>query len=133
MRSKKKSDLFEEIAKFQRNLIKNKPSIKNMYDEVRMMKYKIRPLQGDISYLNLKNKKFIEILWNLGKLDDFFNKNKKELNKREEEIFKSFFENLYSKLQSQLNKLDLKIKEKLNAPLIIEMEITREIKKNKLN
>jgi hypothetical protein len=100
-----------------------------MYDEVRMMRYKIRPLQGDISYLNLKNKKFIEILWNLGKLDDFFNKNKKELDKKGEEIFKNFFDNLYSKLQNQLNKLDLKIEEKLNMPTVIEMEIIREIKR----
>jgi hypothetical protein len=129
MRSKKKLDLFDEIAKFQKNLIKNKPSLKDMYDEVRMMRYKIRPLQGDISYLNLKNKKFIEILWNLGKLDDFFNKNKKELDKKGEEIFKNFFDNLYSKLQNQLNKLDLKIEEKLNMPTVIEMEIIREIKR----
>lgn len=129
MRSKKKLDLFDEIAKFQKNLIKNKPSLKDMYDEVRMMRYKIRPLQGDISYLNLKNKKFIEILWNLGKLYDFFNKNKKELDKKGEEIFKNFFDNLYSKLQNQLNKLDLKIEEKLNMPTVIEMEIIREIKR----
>ena len=133
MKNKKKSDILEEIARFQKNIIKNKPSLKEMYDQVRMMRYKIKPLQGDISYLNLKNREFIEILWHLGKLDDFFNENKKDLSIKQKEIFYDFFENLYSKLQTQLNSLDLKIKKSINMPLIIEMEIIREIKKTKLN
>ena len=133
MKNKKKSDILEEIVRFQKNIIKNKPSLKEMYDQVRMMRYKIKPLQGDISYLNLKNREFIEILWHLGKLDDFFNENKKDLSIKQKEIFYNFFENLYLKLQTQLNSLDLKIQKNINMPLIIEMEIIREIKKTKLN
>jgi len=133
MTNKKKIDFLEEIAKFQTSIIKNKPSLKEMYEQVRMMRYKIKPVQGDISYLNLKNRKFIEILWHLGKLDDFFNKNKKKLNIKQKEIFYDFFENVYTKLQAQLNSLDLKIKKSIDMPLIIEMEIIREMKKTKLN
>lgn len=134
MSYKRKTDLLEEIVKFQNNLLKNKPSEQVMFDQVRMMRYKIRPLQGDVSMLDFKNKKFIEILWNLGKLDEFFNKRKNFLNKRQKEIFYSFFEGVYAKLQHQLNHLDLKFDQKDDTSAIIEMEIVREIsRKKKLN
>ena len=134
MSYKRKTDLLEEIVKLQNNLLKNKPSEQAMFDQVRMMRYKIRPLQGDVSMLDFKNKKFIEILWNLGKLDEFFNKRKNFLNKRQKEIFYSFFEGVYAKLQHQLNHLDLKFDQKDDTSSIIEMEIVREIsRKKKLN
>ena len=111
MRQKKNPDLIEDIVNFQKELIKNKPSHNIMYEQVRMMRYKIRPLQGDISELNFKNEKFIEILWNLGKLDEFFDKKKKLLDKRQKEIFYGFLDKIYDKLQHQLNHLDLKFSE----------------------
>ena len=109
MRQKKNPDLIEDIVNFQKELIKNKPSHNIMYEQVRMMRYKIRPLQGDISELNFKNEKFIEILWNLGKLDEFFDKKKKLLDKRQKEIFYGFLDKIYDKLQHQFNHFDLKI------------------------
>src|SRR3990167_7862228 len=109
MRQKKNPDLIEDIVNFQKELIKNKLSHNIMYDQVRMMRYKIRPLQGDISALDFKNEKFIEILWNLGKLDEFFNKKKSLLDKKQKEILYGFLENIYAKLQHQLNHLDLKL------------------------
>mgnify|MGYP001613002858 FL=1 len=134
MSLKKKTDLLEEIVNFQSELLKNKPTDQIMFEQVRMMRYKIRPLQGDISILDLKNKKFIEILWNLGKLDEFFNKRKNFLNNRQREIFYSFFEGIYAKLQHQLNHLDLKFDQNDDSSSIIEMEIVREIsRKRKLN
>ncbi|OGK30996.1 hypothetical protein A3F29_02495 [Candidatus Roizmanbacteria bacterium RIFCSPHIGHO2_12_FULL_33_9] len=134
MRQKKNPDLIEDIVNFQKELIKNKPSHNIMYEQVRMMRYKIRPLQGDISELNFKNEKFIEILWNLGKLDEFFDKKKKLLDKRQKEIFYGFLDKIYDKLQHQLNHLDLKFSEADEKSSIIEMEILREMgKKRKLN
>lgn len=134
MRQKNNSDLIEDIVNFQRDLTKNKPSHDIMYEQVRMMRYKIRPLQGDISLLNFKDKKFIEILWNLGKLDEFFDKKKNVLNKRQKEIFFGFLDKIYDKLQHQLNHLDLKYSESDEKHSIIEMEILRELgKTRKLN
>jgi len=136
MSIKKKLDVLEDIVRFQKSLIKNRPSQEIMYEQVRMMRYKIRPLQGDISALDFKNEKFIEILWNLGKLDEFFNKKKSLLDKKQKEILYGFLENIYAKLQHQLNHLDLKLDEVENneASSIIEMEILREFgKKRKLN
>ncbi len=134
MSYKKKTDMLEEIVNFQNELLKNKPTDQIMFEQVRMMRYKIRPLQGDISILDFKNKKFIEILWNLGKLDEFFNKRKNFLNNRQKEIFYSFFEGIYARLQHQLNHLDLKFDQNDDSSSIIEMEIVREInRKRKLN
>ena len=43
-----------------------------MYEEIRMMKFRIRPLQGNVLSVNLNNEKFIEVLWSMGKLDEFY-------------------------------------------------------------
>lgn len=127
MKKRSRTDLLQVIADFQKKIIENKPSVEAMYEEVRMMHFKIRPLQGDLSQLNLKEEKFIEILWSLGKLDEFFQRQYKKLNSRnQKEVFFKFFDNLYEKLQTQLNKLDLKAAKELNLSATIEMEIFKE-------
>ncbi len=135
MKKRNRADLLQIIADFQKKILEDKPSLQEMYEEVRMMHFKIRPLQGDLSQLNFKEEKFIEILWSLGKLDEFFHRQYKKLNGRnQKEVFFKFFDNLYEKLQAQLNKLDLKAAEKLNLSATIEMEIFKENKlRKKLN
>lgn len=127
MKKRNRTDLLQVIADFQKKILENKPSTQEMYEEVRMMHFKIRPLQGDLSQLNFKEEKFIEILWSLGKLDEFFHRQYKKLNSRnQKEVFFKFFDGLYEKLQTQLNKLDLKTAEKLSLSATIEMEIFKE-------
>lgn len=134
MKKKKRTDLLALIFDFQRNLFKNKPSTEKMFEEVRMMKFKIRPLQGDVSDLNLRDKQFIEILWNLGKLDDFFHKESTNLTSDQKEVFFRFLDDLYERFQTQLNKVDLKMPTETFSTSTIEMEIFKEdILKKKLN
>lgn len=123
--------LFGEIQK----KISTKPSINQIFEEVQMMKFKIKPLQGDVSAYNLKNEKFIESLWSLGKLDEFFHKEFPHLSKKEQEIFLNFFDTLYSKYQQQLNQINLQPTRKMTAKTgLLELEIYKERKlKKKLN
>lgn len=106
-----------------------------MYDEVRMMHFKIRPLQGDISHLDLKDKVFLEALWSLGKLDEFFKKEGSKYNKREREIFFRYFDSLHARFARSLQKVRLEPSEDADDPSpFIEMEIYREdIRKKKIN
>ena len=96
-----------------------------MYEEVRMMKFKIKPLQGDISLLNLGNANFIEILWGLGKLDEFFQGHYKKIAMRKRDLFLRLFDEIHENFQDQLNALNLK-PEKVSDSSMFEMEIFKE-------
>jgi len=55
-KEEKKVDVFLLLKDFQR-LIKKKPPVKKMVEEIMMMGLKIKPVLGDISLLDLSNKK----------------------------------------------------------------------------
>lgn len=126
MKKKETVDLLLILADFQRNTLESKPSIEAMVDEVRMMHFKIRPLQGDVSLLDLREDKLIETLWNLGKLDEFYQKHNNRLTSGQKSIFFNFFEEIYGKFQNQLNKLNLRSTVEKDVPSTIEMEIFKD-------
>ena len=123
--------LFGDIQK----VISSKPTANQMFEEVRMMKFKIKPIQGDLMSFNLKNQQFIESLWSLGKLDEFFFREVPSLSKKEKEIFMKFFDSLYFKYQQQLNQSNLQQRRlTLKRTGLLELEIYKERKlKKKVN
>ncbi len=125
MKKRKPIDVLGIIANFQKDVLGNKPSRNQMADDVRMMKFKIRPLQGDVSLLNLNDSTLIEMLWNLGKLEEFYSQQSRGLNFNQREIFLRFFDNMYGQFQDQLNKINLRSKTE-KASSTIEMEIFKE-------
>ena len=134
MRKKTNKDILSLINNIQK-IISTKPNTNQMIEEVRMMKFKIKPIQGDVSAFNLKNERFIESLWSLGKLDEFFHKEFPHLSKKEQEVFLRFFDNLYFKYQQQLNQINLRpAKTALTKTGLLELEIYKERKlKKKVN
>jgi NCAIR mutase (PurE)-related protein len=102
------TDVIEIVTNFQKRILDNKPTSDLMYQEVRMMKFKVKPVIGDISFLNLKNNSFIEILWSLGKIDEFFQNHNENLSEDEREIFYRLLDEMYEKYQEELNTVDLK-------------------------
>ena len=105
-----------------------------MWAEVCMMKFKIRPVMGDISSLNFHNNNLIELMWSLGKLDDFFHQEYKKLSNSQKDIFFKIFEDLHEQFQSELNALNLNrnVADSVNPSL--EMEIFKEhTPKSKIN
>jgi len=123
---KNKKDNVSKIVQDFQALVKHKPSMEEMFFEVRMMKFKIRPLSGDILSVDLNDRKFIEVLWNLGKLDQFFQKKYPGLTRREKEIFVRIFDDLYAKYQTELNQIRLIRKNISKKSQILEMEIFKE-------
>ncbi len=119
-------DILSLINNIQK-IISTKPNTNQMFEEVQMMKFKIKPLQGDVSAFNLKNEKFIESLWSLGKLDEFFRKEFPQLSKKEQEVFLRFFDSLYIKYQQQLNQVNLQPARRMTAKTgLLELEIYKE-------
>lgn len=131
MKKKNESDIVLLLEQFQKNILGNKPSIGQMIKEVQMMRFKIRPIQGDFSYLNFQNSRFIEILWSLGKMDEFFDRRLSALPTKQKGIFFNYFDSMYRSFQDELNKLNLKIPQTGKLSSVFEMEIFKEKKRNK--
>lgn len=125
MRKKQNHDVLAIINDFKK-IIDSKPPATTMMEEVRMMKFKVHPIQGDISEFNLKNERLLETLWSLGKLDELFQKEYANLTSKEKNVFIRIFDGLYQRFQSELNGINLKRNKFGNPPPVLEMEIFRE-------
>lgn len=116
-------DIFSKLKK----ALGTKPSLDKMYDEIRMMRFKIRPISGDVSLLQFKNSELIEALWGLGKLDEVFQKEYDNLGNDQKEVFFRLFDNLYHQYQEQLNKININKELKPKLSQVFEMEIFKDI------
>jgi len=134
MRNKSENDIIKEFCLFEDDVIKHKPPMNQMIHEVQMMKFKIKPLQGDFSFLNFSKDSFIESLWSLGKLDEFYRKTYPSVKKQEKAIFLSLFEGFQKAFQEDLKNISLKKMDFKNLPITeyFEMEIYRDSHKKKI-
>jgi hypothetical protein len=134
MTQKKMIDIVDMFNTFQRDVLENKPTFTQMYNEIRMMNFKIRPLQGDLSVLDFKNTQFIETLWSLGKLDEFFQYHVQHVGERQKTTFYRLFDEMYETYQSDLNAINMKTEEVTrSAGSGFELEIFKERRDRKLN
>ena len=119
-------DVLGLFLEFQKNIVEQKPTTDKMYEELQMMRFKIKPVQGDLSVLNFKDNQLIEVLWNLGKLDEFFQQKYRRLPYSKKKMFFQMFENLHKTYQDKLNALSIHAKEQVNLTSTVEMEIYKE-------
>ena len=115
----------KDIIEVFKKVVDNKPDFFQMYDDVRMMKFKIRPIQGDVATLDFNNKKFIETLWSLGKLEEIYYQQMSHLSEKDKKLFINIFDNVYQNYKTNLNKVNMStlgIKKKQT----LEMEIFKE-------
>lgn len=125
---RKTVDVLDIFSKFQHDVLEHKPALEQMYADVQMMQFKVRPLAGDIAGINFDNIIFIETLWSLGKLDEFFHQTVTSLSKTEKKVFYQLFDGLYKQYQSKLNKVNLKTDLPDTSSGAFEVEIFREKK-----
>ena len=120
---------------FKANVLDRKPSHEQMVQDVYMMKFKIRPLQGDVSRLNFSNTTFVETIWQLGKMDDFIEKHIHKIGKKQENAFFHYFDGMYRQLQNTLNTLHFDVQKggSFAKRDFVEMEIYKEHKKKLQN
>lgn len=130
MRKDNSKDIAGMLSKLN-SILNNKPSKENMTKEVRMMNYKMRPLKGDFSLIHINDSRFIEILWKLGKLDDFFQREITKTPKKQKDIVINAFHNIHMRFQQQLNKINLKDGYFSKKDSDTAMEIIREHPKKK--
>lgn len=92
-----------------------------------MMKFKIKPIQGEVSDLDMKNDKFIEALWSIGKMEEIFEKNYLKISIKNRETALRVFTHLYKQFQAKMNLVDLKSENPNKTDLQFEIEIFKEI------
>lgn len=128
------TDILKLFKSFKANVLDKKPSREQMVQEVYMMKFKIRPLQGDISRLNFSNETFVETIWRLGKMDAFIEKHLHKIDKNQEHAFFHYFDGMYKQLQNTLNTLHFGVQkgDMFVKHDFVEMEIYKERKNIKL-
>ena len=107
MRATKKTDVYEAIRSFQQNTLGNKPAIEQMIYEVRLMNFKIRPVTGNISTVNFHNSDLIDALWSLGKLDEFYRQEIKNISSKDQEAFLRLVNEIRWNNQDKLNRVRL--------------------------
>lgn len=128
MKKTDNNDLYQKINIFQQTINTNKPSLSEMTNEVRMMHFKIRPLGGNITMLDFHNPQFIEALWSLGKLDEFFRDEFKMVKKADQEVFFRLIDEMRQSFQKQLNKANISVKDKIKdtGKPSFELEIVKD-------
>lgn len=132
MKIRNETDVLQIFDTFQK-AIQNKPPHKQIMDEVRMMKFKVRPMQGDILLFNLQDERLIEVLWSLGKLDELFHNKYQKLSLKDKGVFFRIFDSMYQKLQSDLGRINLRRDKASHISPTVEIEIFKEQKQKKLN
>jgi NCAIR mutase (PurE)-related protein len=106
-RKQRELDMMTVFKAFKSKVLDKKPTLSQMIADVRMMQFKIRPLQGDVTHIDFANTGFVETLWKLGKMDDFIEHHVNKINKKQEQTFFNYFDSMYYRLQDDLNSLNL--------------------------
>lgn len=121
-----KTDLYERIKLFQQRTLTNKPSLEEIISEVRMMNFKVRPVHGNISKLDFTNNDFINALWSLGKLDEFFKEEFPSVEDDDREIFFRLVDEMRVSLQQKLNTAYKVEKTPKKEKIFFEVEIYKD-------
>lgn len=126
MPKKQTVDVIDAITQFQQTIFSQRPEADQMRKEVRLMKFRVRPVKGDLSELSLSDDHFIEILWSLGKLDEFYSITSKKVSAKQRTVFNRLYDDMYVSLHRELNRVDINKPKQDVARLPFELEIYRE-------
>ncbi len=75
------------IERFFKQVVGKKPSFEKMEQEVKLMSFKIRSITGDIIKSLYQNRRdMIELIWLIGKLDEFLQKSAEGLSNHDREM-----------------------------------------------
>jgi len=130
MINKNHVDLMESLRSIKK-ILDNRPNSQEMLKEVRMMRFKIKPIFGNVTEIDLNDFRLIETLWSLGKLEEFVDREYRHISYKDRMTFIRILTSIKDRLKDNLNKIDIKRTNPRSAASLIEMEILREIPRKK--
>ncbi len=126
----KKGDVVEIVKEFYQKVLSKKPPVEKMREEAKLMGLKLRPVHGDLFKLAaFKNDKLVEIVWFIGKLDEFLHQQRgRKISEKEiDQVLEAVNEVYGKELVKGFTPSELKA-------LGVELEIVKQIPlKEKLN
>jgi hypothetical protein len=97
---KKAIDIYIVLVNLKEELLRSKPTGDDLLKEIRTMRFKVSP-KGNIKNFNLQNPLLLELLWLVGKIDEFLHNNIEVLTKTEKEAIENFMTTMWQKLYMQ--------------------------------
>lgn len=73
-----------------------------MIEEIKMMKFKIRPISGDVFYLITHDMGFLESIWRMGKIEEIVSQSIDKLDAREKDILYKYLDDLEWRAQQKI-------------------------------
>ncbi len=126
----KKGEVVEIVREFYQKVLSKKPPVDKMREEAKLMGLKLRPVHGDLFKLAaFRNDKLVEIVWFIGKLDEFLHRQRRRriTEKEIDQVLEAVNEVYGDELVKGLSPSDLK-------DLGVELEIVKQMPlKEKLN
>jgi hypothetical protein len=126
MTNKNRIDIIDSLNQIKKILFAQ-PDYQKMRDEIRMMGFKVKPLVGNVAEVNLQDLRLMEIIWRLGKLEEFFIRDFDKIPVKQQQSFLRIFEMVKKHLQDSLTRLDIRQNNPQNFSPWVEMEIIKEI------
>jgi len=122
---RKKSNLALIFKKLY-SILTKKPTLKKMMTDIKMMKFKISPIVGNIEDLRPYHKEFTKLLWYLGKAEEVINEDFNKLSQEDKIIFLEAWESFSSKLQKDFFSTRLNSNRIAFGNILLEIEIFRD-------
>lgn len=128
----KQSRVIELIKKITTEIENARPSREQMIEEIKMMKFKIKPIVGDIFEVTKREEVFLESLWKIGKIEEIITGNINKLTEEEKETLFRYLENFQNQMEKKISSSFRQLPPGLNENItILELEVFKEGKKNK--
>ena len=96
-----KISVFKLIEEIESVMRKKASDFNTIIDDLKLSKYKIRAIQGDLNFLVKTNHDFIESLWRINKVNTIVDKNIDKLEKEDKQILFNYLNRLQTKARAE--------------------------------
>jgi len=103
-----------------------KPAFKIMLRDIQMMRFKIRPIIGDISSLNEMNDEVIALLWKIGRIDEIIHASFKDLAEDDQDQLLEYLQHMELQTENDLRRV-LRQKPSTKTNNLLKLEVFREL------
>lgn len=105
-------------------IVKTTPPFNQMIKEIKMMHLKIKPVFGDITKINFRNQKLLKTLWQIGKIEEFYNFWANNVKKEEKKIFNQMIFESKNQVEAKLREIKVDAYSEVSTPpQLVEMEL----------
>jgi len=122
----RKISALDIIRKIVTEVEQPKPAFKIMLRDIQMMRFKIRPIIGDISSLNEMNNEVIALLWKIGRIDEIIHASFKDLAEDDQDQLLEYLQHMELQTENDLRRV-LRQKPNTKTNNLLKLEVFREL------